>query len=130
MLNADARISGAIGSPRGSASLDIAKGTAYREPFDRIQARVNLADRAVDLTELEIAAGAARLSASGSYRQGSIRVHLAGTQIGLQQISVSAVQGTVQIVADATAQLQPFTLTSLSGTASAHSLAMEGNPLG
>jgi translocation and assembly module TamB len=130
MLNADARISGAIGSPRGSASLDIAKGTAYREPFDRIQARVNLADRAVDLTELEIAAGAARLSASGSYRQGSIRVHLAGTQIGLQQIRLTAVQGTVQIMADATAQLQPFTLTSLSGSASAHSLAMEGKPLG
>ena len=130
MLNADARISGTIGSPRGSASLDIAKGTAYREPFDRIQARVNLADRAIDLTELEIAAGAARLSANGSYRQGSIRAHLAGTQIGLQQIRVSAVQGTVQIVADATAQLQPFTLTSLSGNVAAHSLAMEGKQLG
>ena len=143
MLTAEARISGTVGSPRGSASLDIAHGTAYREPFDRIQARVNLTDRTIDLTQLEIAAGAARLSANGSYqhplddlKRGSIRVHLASTPIDLGQIRVSSVQGTAQIAADATAQLQPsasgseFTLTSLNGNASAHGLAMQGKNLG
>jgi len=143
MLNAGAQISGTIGSPRGSASLDIANGTAYREPFDRIQARVNLSDRAIDLTQLEIAAGAGRLSANGSYRHplddlksGSIRVHLASTQVDLRQIRASAVQGTVQVGADATAELLPsaagseLTVTSLNGNASAHGLAMEGKQLG
>jgi translocation and assembly module TamB len=143
MLNAEAHISGTIGSPRGSASLDLANGTAYKEPFDSIQARVNLTDRTIDLTQLEIAARAARLSANGSYqhplddlKRGSIRVHLASTQIDLAQIRASAVQGTAQIGADATAQLQPsatgseFTLTSLNGSASAHGLAMQGKTLG
>jgi translocation and assembly module TamB len=148
MLNAEAQISGTIGSPRGNASLDIANGTAYQERFDRIQARVNLGDRAIDLTQLEIADGAAKLSANGSYqhplddlRRGSIRVHLASTPIDLGQIRVlqqnrPGLAGAVQILADATAQLQPsatgseFALTSLSGNASARGLAMEGKKLG
>ena len=148
ILTADAQIAGTLGSPHGRASLDIADGTAYQEHFDRIQARLSLSDRAIDLPLLEIAAGAAKLSANGSYqhplddlKRGSIRVHLASTRIDLGQLHVlqqsrPGLAGAVQILADATAQLQPsaagseVTLTSVSGNASAHGLAMQGRKSG
>jgi len=147
-LTADAQISGTIGNPRGSASLDIANGTAYQEHFDRVQARVNLSDRAIDLPLLEIASGAAKLSANGSYqhppddlKRGSVRVHLASTQIELGQFPVlqqnrPGLAGAVHILADAAAQVQPSTtgseimLTSVNGNVSARGLAMRGTKLG
>ena len=147
-LNAAAQIDGTLGSPRGNASLDIANGTVYQEHFDRIEARVALTDREIALPVLRVAAGTATLDANASYRhplndlrRGAVRLHLASDPIALQQFRVlqqsrPGLAGTMQILADAAAQVQPgvngeeFELTSVNGNASAHNLQMDGKNLG
>ncbi|MFN7998910.1 MAG: translocation/assembly module TamB domain-containing protein [Bryobacteraceae bacterium] len=147
-LTASAQITGTVGSPRGSASLDIDNGTAYDEHFDRVQARVNLTDRTIDLPLLQIAAGPARLDANATFQHplndlkaGSVRVHLASNQINLQQFKAllkdrPGLAGTVQITADAAGRLQPsqareeFQLVSVDGNASARGLQLEGKNYG
>jgi translocation and assembly module TamB len=148
LLNANAQISGTVGSPRGNASLMVTNGTAYDEHFEQIQARADMTDRAIDLPQLQITAGAARLDANGSYqhplndlKQGTMRVHVASNQVKLQQFQTllknrPGFGGTVDLLVDASGQLrtsakgEEFQLVSLNGNASARGLQMEGKNLG
>jgi translocation and assembly module TamB len=67
LLNASANISGTLGNPSGGADLRIQNGTAYGEAFDRANAHVGFADQLVKLQPVEIVAGEAHLSSSGTY---------------------------------------------------------------
>ncbi len=147
-LNANAQISGTVGSPQGNATLSIADGTAYQEHFDQVQARVALSDRAIDLPSLQIVAGTARLDANASYqhpvndlKRGAVRLHLASNQVNLRQFHTlvekrPGLAGTLQLVADAAGQIQPsktgedFELSSVNGNVAARGLQMEGKNLG
>ena len=48
-LNFDARIAGTVGNPQGAVDLTVANGSAYGEPFDRLQMAAALTDQRVDL---------------------------------------------------------------------------------
>ena len=41
-LTANAQLSGTLQNPRGNGTVTIANGSAYNEPFTRVQASVNL----------------------------------------------------------------------------------------
>ncbi len=148
LLNASANIAGTLGSPRGSASLNLANGSAYQEHFDQLDARLDLTDRAVNLTSLRVTAGGGALNANASYqhpvnnlKQGSIKLHLDGDQIALQRLQAvkqapQGLAGTLKLLADATANVTPDTtgesveVTSVNGNVAAHGLAMQGKALG
>lgn len=66
-LNASAQVSGTLGSPVGGAHVTIENGTAYGEPFDRMNAAVTFADQLVKLDPVQITKGSAQLSATGAY---------------------------------------------------------------
>ena len=46
-LTADVNVAGSVGNPSGGASLQASNGKILDEPFDRIQARVNLSDQLI-----------------------------------------------------------------------------------
>lgn len=91
-LNADVRIAGTVANPQGSAQLRVINGTAYDEPFDRLQVLVDLSDQLVNLKSVELTAGAARIDLQGTFNHprdnfeaGRIQLHLASNQVNLNQ---------------------------------------------
>ena len=147
-LTADANITGTVGNPQGSANLTVLNGAAYGEPFDRIQAQVNMADQLVTIPTAFIAAGPARLQLNATFRHprdsfstGTLQAHLTSNQISLAQFQTIQKQrpglaGTVSVNADVGATLNSvngqseFLLTSVSGDASARGLQMDGQNYG
>lgn len=92
MLNADVRIAGTIGNPQGSAQFNVVNGTAFNEPFDQLQASVDLQDQLVNLKSMQLTAGAARIDLRGtfahprdSFETGKIQLHLTSNQVQLAQ---------------------------------------------
>lgn len=65
-LNAD--VGGTFGNPSGSATLTAVNGTVYQEPYDRIDARVQLSDQLIAIPSAGIAAGASRINLTATFR--------------------------------------------------------------
>lgn len=147
-LTADANISGTIGNPQGTADLTVLNGRAYGEPFDTIQAKVNMADQLVTIPNAFIAAGPARLQLNATFRHprdnfstGVLQAHIATNQISLAQLHTVQQQrpglaGSVSVNADLGATLKSvkgeteFLLSSVNGDASARGLYMDGQNYG
>ncbi len=92
-LNADANVSGAIGDPRAAANLNIAKGSAFGEPFDSVNARVNYTANAVSLDSALVIARGARVDLKANYdhppkqfNAGRVRFQLAGNGLRLENL--------------------------------------------
>ncbi len=143
-LTASARIDGTVGNPTGTANLQVAQGTVYNEPFDRIEAQVNLADRLVTIPAGYIQSGAGRVNLTAefhhprdSFSTGQIHAHVQSNQVNLAQIRNVQNQrpnsgGTLQLNADLNASLTPaeFLVTSVNADASARALKVEGRQYG
>jgi translocation and assembly module TamB len=132
-LTATAQVGGTVGNPQGNVSLQVGQGTLDGQPFDRIQAQVNMTDRLVTIPAAYIVSGASRLDLAGefhhpreSFTNGTVHAHLQSNQVNLAQRANLA--GTLQINADANGDLGAgaFVLTSLNGDASGHGLRWEG----
>lgn len=67
-VTADVHINGTYGNPLGSAVLQVSNGVAYDQPFSRVYANVNLADRSITLQPLEIASSAGTVDVTGTYQ--------------------------------------------------------------
>ncbi|MEP7351665.1 MAG: translocation/assembly module TamB domain-containing protein [Acidobacteriota bacterium] len=116
-LNAD--VSGTVGSPQATASLNITKGSAYGEPLDRADARLSIAGQRVTLNSLQVASNTATLNASAtfdhpsdSYTTGTLRGHVEGNQVALSRIAAvqkqrQGVEGDVQVNMDIEATVVP-----------------------
>jgi len=147
-LTASAQVAGTVGDPRGSAALDVVNGTLSGEPFDRLSARVLVAERSIDLTTLQWVAGASRIDARASYqhpagdlRQGTVSAHVAGSRIDLEQFRSLAknrpgLGGGVTLNGDFAGTVQPgrggteFQLTAVNAEAAVRNLRMGGKDLG
>jgi translocation and assembly module TamB len=117
-LNADAHISGTVGNPQGAVQAAVANGTAYDEPFDRLQLSVDLSDQLVNLRSADLAAGDARVSLQGSFTHprdsfetGRVQLRLTSTQIQLGQFKTLQKQrpglaGLVNLNADVSGDLR------------------------
>ena len=116
-VNAQAHIAGTYGDPLGNASLQVTKGLAYGQTFDKVQANVNLAHQLITLSQFEVDAAGGQLSANGTFRHpsdsfqvghaefhiNSNDIHLANIQ-PLQQRSPGTA-GVLKLVADGAADL-------------------------
>jgi translocation and assembly module TamB len=117
-LDASAQLGGTVGNPQGIATLAAANGTAYGEPFDRLDVTAHLSDQLVRLAPVEIAAGPARVNLSGtfthprdSFLSGHANLQVASNSIDLAQFktlqqSRPGLAGLIHINANAAADLQ------------------------
>ena len=151
-LSANVNVSGTVGNPLGTADLLLAKGTIQGEPFDVIQARVNMADQLITIPAAHAAAGAARLDLTAdfqhpreSFTSGRLHAHVQSSQVNLAQFRTVQKElpnsaGEIQIQADVTGSLSEvksgaarqveFLLTGVSADASARSLRFKGQDYG
>ena len=117
-LNADIHVNGTYGNPLGNANLQIVNGSTYGQPIDHLYTNINLADQLITLSQLELASGAARINANGtfthprdSFSVGHAQLHLATSNVQLASIQPLQKQspgaaGLIQLTADAAADLR------------------------
>jgi translocation and assembly module TamB len=117
-LNATARIGGTIGDPRGGAQLSVVNGSAYQERFERLSVQVNLSDRQVQLSPVQLTAGTARMDLSASFTHprdsfatGRVQLQVATNQIALERFKTlqqrrPGLAGSIQLNASAAADLR------------------------
>ncbi len=116
-LTADANLGGTVANPTGAATLTVVNGSAYDEPFDRLDARVDFSDQVIALPSAEVAAGKARLRLTGTFRhpqdtlsKGLIQARLDGSNISLADLRTvqkqrPGIAGEGQLNADVSASL-------------------------
>lgn len=141
-LTAKVQVNGTVGNPAGSVDLASMNGVLHGEPFDRIQAHVNLTDQLISISSATAERGSSRVAVTAelhhprdSFTRGQLRAQVSGTQIELAQIralqkqqndAAGRLDFNVEISADlATSNAQ---LTGVNGTVAAHGLRwMEEN---
>ncbi len=142
-LSADAHITGTVGDPQGSASIQGANGMLDGEPFDQLQARVALTDQLITIPAAYITAGPSRIDLSGEYQHppdslsiGKVHARVQTNQVDLAQLKllqkeVPNTTGTLQVNADITGNLgAAFLLSAVNGSATLHGLRSRGQNYG
>ena len=147
-LTADAHVNGTVGSPRGSADLNVLNGTVEGEKFDRLMAHAVMTDTSIDVPTLQWTAGPSRIDANATYQhpvndlsRGSARVHVASNQVQIAQFQAlvkdrPGLRGLVTLNADGAANVVPLKtgtdveVTNLNANVSARGIEMEGKNLG
>ncbi len=111
-------INGTYGDPLGSATLQVVNGSAYGQPFDRLYANVNLADRLITLSPLELDAAGGRIDVNGTFQHprdsftvGHAQFHVTTSNVQLANIQPleresPGVAGAIQLTADAAADVR------------------------
>ncbi len=91
-LSATVNVSGTVGNPLGTADLLVAKGTIQGEPFDQIQAQVNMADQLITVPAAHAGAGPARINLTAefqhpreSFTTGRLHARVQTSQVNLAQ---------------------------------------------
>lgn len=116
-LNASANVAGTLGNPLGNATADVTNATAYGEPIQQANLAVHFSDQLVRVQPLEIASGAARLTASAVYNHskdsllnGHLQLNVATNTISLSELKSlesrrPGIAGAVQLTADIAADV-------------------------
>jgi translocation and assembly module TamB len=144
-LTANAQLNGTLQNPRGNGTMTVANGSAYNEPFTRIQASVNYTDVLIDVPQLRIDDGGSNLELSASFNHpagdledGEVRFRARSSDIQLSRIHAlvdaqPGLAGIVQLAADGAATLHrnaPLAVSSLNANLSAHNLSMNKKDMG
>jgi translocation and assembly module TamB len=143
-LTADASINGTIGNPTGTTDLEVVTGKIQDEPFDRLQARVNLADRLITVPSATLTSGASQLNLTAEFQHphdglssGQVHAHLQTNQWNLQQVRAlqrerPGTGGTLSLNAEVRGTLanSDFQLTAVNADASVRGWMFEGQNYG
>ncbi len=70
-LAAKANLSGTLQDPHAGATVTVAKGSAYQEPFDRIQATFDYTNQRIDLPQFRVDKSGSYIEAGGSFEHPS-----------------------------------------------------------
>ncbi len=145
VVSASAQVSGTLGDPHVSGTVNVVKGSAWQQPFDRLETGLDYSNTLVNVTGLRVTLGAAYLAgsaslshAAGDYRQGQIRFRVESSPVQAAQIrplenAVAGLAGTVQLTAAGAATLRPGLpplFSALDADLSARGLSVSGQPLG
>ncbi len=147
-LNASAQIVGTVGNPQGSATLNVTNGSIEGEPFDRIQAQVNLSDQLLTIPSATMVAGPSHIdlkcdipASEGQLHTGTLQAHVASNQIQLAQFRTLLKQrpglsGVAQVNGDVAATLAEvkgqteFRVTAVNADASVRGLQADDQNYG
>jgi translocation and assembly module TamB len=145
VLAADAKVSGTFRDPHANASFTITKGTAYQEPFDRLQATVEYSNQRIDVPSLRFTAGPSELDLSASlahpasdFDDGQLRFQVRSNQLQLGRFHTvnrykPGLAGTIQVNAEGAAALrrnQAPLFSTLNANLNARGLSVNGKPAG
>ena len=144
-LTANAQVSGTLKSPQGEGAISVVNGSAYGEPFTRLETALNYTPVLIEVKQFRLDDGPSNLEASGSFSHpagdlssGQLRIHAASSDVQLARIHTLAearpgIAGTVQLTADCAAVLHgggPPAFSSLNAKLSATNLSMQNKALG
>src|SRR5579884_1260310 len=146
ILSANAHVSGTIQNPQGNVDLTLTKANLYDEPIDRVQARISYLATSVDVPQLEVVSGAARIDLAARYdhpegdlQSGNLTFNVNSRGIDLAKIknvqnARQGLGGTVQLSARGAATVQkgsPRVLFSdLNADLAARGISAEGKNFG
>lgn len=145
IFSATARVSGTLAAPHATADLSIANGSAYQQPFNRLQATLDYSDQLIDLSKFQFQDGANQVELSGSFahppndfQQGQVRFRVRSNQLQLARFHAveqlkPGLAGTLEAAADGTATLRPHAaplFSALTANISAKGLAVDRKPVG
>jgi translocation and assembly module TamB len=144
-LTANAQLGGTLQNPRGNGSLSIANGSAYNQPFSRVQASVNYTEVLIDVPQLRVEDGASNIDLSASFshaagdlQSGQLRFRARSNEMQLARVKALAdarpgLAGLVQLTADGAATLHrnaPIAFSTLKGQIEGRNLSMNKKELG
>jgi translocation and assembly module TamB len=145
-LSGTAHFSGTRDNPQGSMDLDLEKAVLYDEPLDHVRAQVNYLAKSIDVKQLEVASGPARVNASGRFdhpegnlEAGTIQFSVNSSNVDLARIHNVQTRrpglgGTVQIAASGKAEIRdadlPLAIHDLSANIAASRISDHGNSYG
>lgn len=150
ILSGTANFSGTIANPQGSADLTLANATIYDDAVNRVQTRVNVGPRSVDVPQLELVSGSNRLDLSATYdhpagdlESGNLQFRLKTNSINLATIKTLQQQrpglsgaleanltAAVEVQGSHTQTTPRAELRDVNGNLNAKGLAMNGTNLG
>ncbi len=147
-LSTTAKVEGTIGNPRANADLNIVKGSAYGEPFDRVTANVASNNNTTQVLTAQVTAGPKKINAKATFAHAATDF-LAGRvdfQVSSNKMAVDQFQtlhkmrpdaaGIVQLNATGQADIAhtrkgtEFHLADLNADANATGLQFDGEALG
>jgi translocation and assembly module TamB len=117
-LAATAQVSGTLQDPRANATLNVTKGSAYQEPFDRLQATIGYTSQSIDVPNFRVDDGPAYVELSGAFahpannlQEGQVRFRARSNDLQLSrfhtvQQAEPGLAGIVQLTADGAATLR------------------------
>ncbi len=142
-LGANVSVNGTLGNPTGNGSLIVTNGMLQGQPFDRVEAQVNLTDQLLTVPASFLQLGTARVNLKGEFRHprdsfstGQLHADIQSDQIDLAQLSTLQkhrpnTAGMVQLDADVTGNFSgQLQLTTVNGHASVRGLRSEGQNYG
>lgn len=150
-LSATAQVSGTLANPNATAQIDLTKAEISGQPLDRVQGRFTYNNTLVDVPNIQIAAGQARIDASarlqhpsGNFEQGQLQFKVSSNQIDLGKLQIIQKQepglaGTLQLNADGAGTLRklpqgstelPVLFTALNANVGARGLQVNNKPVG
>lgn len=151
-LTVDANVGGTLANPVGTASFQVSNGTVMDEPFDRLQARLNLSDQLITIPSASLSAGPSQVMLTAEFQHqqnnltsGDLHAHVQSNQVNLDQIRTLQRQrpntgGALTLNADVRATLSQtkvqgrdeteLLLTAIAADASARDLRFDGQNYG
>lgn len=142
---ASAQVSGTMAAPRASANLVITNGSAYQQPFNRLQATINYSNQLVDLPQFRLEDAGNNIELSGSFahppnnlQQGQVQFRVRSNQLQLArfhavQQAKPGLAGTLELSADGAGTLRPNAMpafSTLNANLSAKGLTVDRKPVG
>lgn len=118
VFTANAQISGTVAAPHANATLHIVNGSAYQQPFNRLQATIDYSDQLIELPQFRLEDRGNDLEISGSFahpannlREGQIRFRVRSNELQLARFqalveSKPGLSGTLQVAADGAGTLR------------------------
>jgi translocation and assembly module TamB len=137
---------GSTDHPQGNLDVSITNAVLYDEPIDRIHARASYLAKAIDIPQLEVAAGPSRLQLTAHYdhpddtlRTGSLQFRLENARVDLAKLRNlqklrSGLGGSVEIAANGSADVSEaeprFLLHSLDASVTGRGILADGKKFG
>jgi translocation and assembly module TamB len=145
ILAANAQLSGTLNAPQGSGDISITKGSAYQEPFDRLQTTIRYTSQLIDVPDFRVQAGSASIDLAASFshpandfERGDVRFRVRSNNVQLArfhtvQQAKPGLDGLVQLAADGAATLRPNAaplFSTLDANLAAKGVTIDKKPLG
>ncbi|MBV8818202.1 MAG: translocation/assembly module TamB domain-containing protein, partial [Acidobacteriaceae bacterium] len=145
-LTSTAHFTGTMDKPDVNADFDLSNAVLYDEPLDRVRARVNYRENAIDVPQFQVLAGPSRIDLvarydhpPGKFESGHLQFRVESSKLDLHRIrNVQKMRpglgGTLQLTASGAGQVRAsepkILFSSLKANLAANGISAQGKNLG